>query len=132
MRRVGLLITLTLLIWSAAAYLANRLWGSAAVLQSLAAVVLCLVPAAFTLYWSLRARDRTAEARLFAMLGGMGMRMAVVLGLGCVLYALVPVLHSDSFWVWLILFYLVTLALEVGLLLVGSTVGDLANVMKES
>jgi hypothetical protein len=42
--------------------------------------------------------------------------MAVVLGLGWLGHSLVPELHTTAFWIWLVVFYLATLALEIGLL----------------
>jgi hypothetical protein len=42
--------------------------------------------------------------------------MVFVLGGGLLLYSLVPYFQQTGFWIWLLVFYLFTLTVEVGLL----------------
>jgi hypothetical protein len=55
------------------------------------------------------------------VLGGTGMRMGVVLGAGLLLYSFVPLFAQQAFWVWLLVFYLLTLAVEMVLVVKGNT-----------
>lgn len=120
-QRLGLLIGGTLVLWAVVVYPASRLLGPEALVQSLAAMLLCLVPAVATMAFALRAFNRSGEEQLLAVLGGTGVRMAVVLGLGWLGFTLVPELHANAFWIWLIVFYLATLGLEMTLLVRGAS-----------
>ena len=62
---------------------------------------------------------QTPDQQLVAVLGGTGVRLFFVLGAGAAVGAWVPDFHGPGFWVWLLVFYLLTLALEVTLLLSG-------------
>ena len=53
-RSLGLLLAGGLAFWLVVAYPAKWLWGDSAVVFSAVAGLLCLVPAAATLVWSLR------------------------------------------------------------------------------
>jgi len=116
-RRLGWLIAGSLAFWAAVAYPARQLWGHQAFVYSLTAVGLCLVPAVATLAWSQRALRGPPEQQLLLVLGGTGFRMLFVLGAALALYGLVAYFRSEGFWLWVLLFYLVTLALEIGLML---------------
>jgi hypothetical protein len=120
--RLGLLIGGTLAAWVLLVYPAMRVLGEQALLRSAAALLICLIPAAGTLAFALRGQVQRGEDQLLAMLGGMGVRMAFVLGLGFLAYSMVPVLHADEFWIWLIVFYLLTLGLEIGLVVKAQSV----------
>lgn len=85
--------------------------------QSLAGCFLCLVPAVVTLAWASRTVHGKPEEQLAAVLGGMMVRMVVVLGGGIALFFAVPVLHNAAFWLWVLGFYLLTLVLEIALVL---------------
>jgi hypothetical protein len=87
--------------------------------HSAVAAALCLVPAVVSLYWSKKAARRRPEDLLVAVLGGTGLRMGVVLAAGMSLYSFVPYFHQTEFWLWLLVFYLLTLGLEMGLLIRG-------------
>jgi hypothetical protein len=50
-------------------------------------------------------------------MGGTVVRLVVVMGGGVALYLLVPYFSHPSFWIWVIVFYLVTLTLEMSLIL---------------
>lgn len=116
-QRLAGLIVVTLLLWAAAAWIGQRLWGESAVIQSAAAMLLCLVPAVGTMAWALAVRSRSSGEQMLAMLGGVGLRMFLVLGLGLAAYHAVPLLQSEAFWIWLLVFYLVTLGLEMMMVL---------------
>lgn len=115
-RRLAWLIAGSLGLWALSAYPAQRFGGDAALLYSAVAAALCLVPAAGTLAWSEWVSRRSAEEQFLTILGGTGLRMTVVLGVGLALYSLVPLFGRSSFWLWLLLFYLFTLFLEIVLL----------------
>jgi hypothetical protein len=114
-QKVTLLAAGTLGFWLLVAYPARLVWGDAAVLFSAVAGLLCLVPAIASLVWAHGALKGKPVQQLAAVMGGMGLRMAVVLGAGMAFYFLVPDFHHAAFWLWVVVFYLVTLALEVGL-----------------
>jgi hypothetical protein len=104
-------------------YPALRLWGRDAVIYSLVAVIVCLLPATLTLLWSGWALKSTPEQQLLLVLGGTGLRMLGVLGIGLLIYGVVEYFHRESFWIWLLVFYLFTLAVEMGLMLAGRPAG---------
>lgn len=118
-RRLVLLISGSLLFWALVSYPALRIWGQQAVVYSLVAVILCLVPTTLTLLWSGWALESTPDQQLLLVMGGTVMRMLGVLGIGLVIYGLVEYFHRESFWIWLLVFYLFTLTLEMGLMLTG-------------
>jgi hypothetical protein len=92
-------------------------YGELALIQSGVALALSLVPAVATLIWADRVWKNSPEMQLLAALGGSGVRMAIVLGVGACLYFQYPETFSAAFLVWLLIFYLVFLALEMTLLL---------------
>jgi hypothetical protein len=89
------------------------------VVYSLLAAGLCLFPTGATLLWSNWAWNQSPEQQLLVVLGGTGVRMAVVLGCGLALYSLAPYFQQQSFWLCLLVFYLFTLALEMVLIVKG-------------
>jgi hypothetical protein len=107
--------------WLLAALPARHLGGGdPAVVHSGTALLLCLLPAAATLLWAGWAGRHSPEQQLLMVLGGTGVRMGVVLGAALALTSLVPYYHHQGFWLWLLLFYLLTLALEVVLVVKGN------------
>ncbi len=80
------------------------------------AVTLCLVPGVLTFLWAAWAARQTPNQQLVTAFGGTGVRMAVALGVGLMLYSAVPALHRERFWYWVLAAYLFTLALEMVLL----------------
>jgi hypothetical protein len=109
----------TLLLWVVVVYPAHLAWGTAAILQSATAMGLCLVPTAATLLWAGWAQGGSPARQLGFVLGGTGVRMAVVLAGGLALSLAVPGFREPdqtAFWAWVLVFYLVTLAIEVTLL----------------
>jgi hypothetical protein len=117
LRSLGLLIAGSFTVWLLVAYPAFRWWGEWAVVYSAVAAALCLVPTAATLVWSRQAFQGAPEQQLLAVMGGTGVRLVVVIGGGIALYYLDPYFGHPAFWIWIIVFYLVTLTLEVGLIL---------------
>ncbi len=94
--------------------------GYAAVAYGGLAALLCLVPSVGTLLWSYWGLKQSPEHQLAAVLGGTGLRMAFVLAAGIGLYRNVPYLREyPGFWPWVLVMYLFTLALEMGVLLIG-------------
>lgn len=116
-KRLGLLVAGTLGTWLLAVYPAHALGGEPAVVYSLVAVALCLLPTSGTLLWAGWALDQTTEQQLALLLGGMGVRMAFVLGGGLILYSTLPYFQQPAFWLWVLVFYLLTLTLEMVLIL---------------
>jgi hypothetical protein len=117
-----MLVAGSLLLWLALVYPARQLGGDEAVFLSTVALALCLVPAVATMAWALRAGS-TPESQLLMILGGTGVRMGIVLGGGLLLTRLFPDDFPSAFWVWLVVFYLFTLGLEMTLLVRGSKTG---------
>jgi hypothetical protein len=123
-KRVITLIGGSLLAWALLAYPARHLWGDSALVYSAVAVALCLVPTAATMLWAGWALRQSPEQQLVMVLGGTGVRMGVVLGAGLVLTSFVPFFGQQSFWLWLLLFYLITLTLEMVLVVGGGPASD--------
>lgn len=129
-RRLGLLITGSLAAWVVTLYPAYRLWGNPdaygpwwqdpVFVYSAVAVGLCLVPTALTLVWGGWAFRQSPEQQLLMVLGGTVVRILVVLGGGVALFLATDYFRQKSFMVWLLVFYLLTLALEI-VLLTGQT-----------
>ncbi|MBI1917906.1 MAG: hypothetical protein HYS12_24695 [Planctomycetes bacterium] len=125
MRRVLFLVGGSLLFWLLASLpfriLADdRDAGDAAVVYAGTAILLCLLPTSLTLLWSSYALKQAPEQQLTAVLGGTGLRVFGVLLMGFALFQWVPYFRKyPGFWTWLLVSYLVTLALEMTLLLAG-------------
>jgi hypothetical protein len=121
-RRLLLLLAGSLAFWLLAALPARLLGGGdTALTWSGTALLLCLLPAAATLAWAHRALEGTPEQQLAVVLGGSGLRLFFVLGTAFLLYEMVPHYQATGFWVWLLVCYLFTLALDLGLMLSGRT-----------
>jgi hypothetical protein len=121
-KRLLTLITSSLGVWLLTAYPAHALWGETAVIYGVVAVLLCLAPTTATLLWAGQALDGSAEQQLGLVLGGTGVRMVFVLGGGLLLYYSLPYFQQQSFWLWILAFYLFTLALEMVLIVRGRPV----------
>jgi hypothetical protein len=120
-QRLLLLLGGSIAFWLLVALPARHLGGGdAAVVFSGTAILLCLVPMAVTLLWGEYALKRSPDQQLILVLGGTGLRMALVLVGGWTLYQWVPYYHGhESFLLWLVVAYLFTLALDMTLLLAG-------------
>ena len=123
-RSLGLLLAGSLAFWLVLAYPARLLWGDPAVVFSACAGLLCLVPTAATLLWCHWALQGAAEQQVLAVVGGMGLRLVFVLGAGMALFHSLPYFHYRSFWIWVIVFYVFTLTLEMSLILARPSATD--------
>jgi hypothetical protein len=119
-RSLGLLIGATVAFWLVLVYPAVGLWGESALSFSAVAGLICFFPAAVTMIWSEKALQGRPEHQLLAVMGGMGVRMAFVVSAGMALFLLHPDFHYQRFLIWVVVFYLVTLALEITILLTRS------------
>jgi hypothetical protein len=117
-RLLAFLVGGTLAAWIVVLYPARIMVGEFAILYSTVAMALCLVPAALTLAWSWRAMEGKGEQQIIVILGGTGLRMVLVLVGGLAICGLFPAFQQASFWIFVLAFYLVTLALEM-ILIVG-------------
>jgi hypothetical protein len=124
--RLLYLVAGTLTLWLLVALPARWLGGGdRVVLVTLALALLCLVPAAATLILGLGWLRGPAEQRLAVVFGGTAIRMPVVLGAAWALHANVELFgRQGGFWLWLALFYVLTLGLEVTLLVTGAPAAD--------
>jgi len=121
MGRLLTLLTGAAIFWVVTAppvqYLAGDEW---ALLFSGTALLICLVPAAVTLWWADHAFRQDPQGQVLAVLGGTGVRMFAVLVIALVLSLRVPPFKGNwSFLVWLVVCYLFILALEIYLVLRG-------------
>ncbi len=114
-RNLALLVGGVLALWAVSAWPARSLWGDDALLFSATAALLCLVPGVLTLVWCQKSIGGTPEQRLMAAMGGTMVRMLVAIGAGFLLFFAVPALHEPAFLIWIVAFYLITMALEVSL-----------------
>ena len=114
--RVGVLIACTVGLWTVAFFPTRYFGGEAGVVYSLVALLLCLVPTSLSLLWAQHHPVTSPQQQVMLIFGGMGLRMAFVLGGGLALSALTPYFRGAAFWAWLLVFYLFTLGLEVVLL----------------
>jgi len=105
---------LWLLLALPASYLTE---SDAPVWHSGAAALLCTVPMALAFVGTTRLARRDPRTAAVVALGASGLRMFVVLSGGLVLGLLVPFYRNQAFWLWLVVFYFTTLALDVALLL---------------
>lgn len=107
----------SLIAWAAIAGPAHFWLGGPTLVFTLVALTLCLIPTCITMIWANRALRQSRSRQLVAILGGGGLRMLTVLSGGLVLSLTMSYFRQDSFWIWLIVFYLLMLALEVPVLL---------------
>jgi len=110
---LGLVIG-TLVFWGLVTYPASLLWPDDPTwVWSTTAAALCLVPTAVTLIWTRWADANKPEQQLLAVMGGTGVRMVFVLGVGLLLFLCVKEFAYQRFWIFVVVYYLVTLALEM-------------------
>jgi hypothetical protein len=125
--RLGIFLAGALVIWGVVVGAACLFWSDQAeaiLLCSIMALSLCLVPTVATLIWSFWGMGQNPDQQLLAALGGTGVRMFFVLGVGLLLSVSVHFLeqHKGLFWLFVGVFYLSTLTLEMGLLLRAQSV----------
>jgi hypothetical protein len=95
-----------------------------ALIQGGAAFGLTFVPAVATFAWMVFTYRSSPEMQLLASLGGSGVRMAIALGGGFFLTNAKPEDFRTPFWFWLVLFYLVSLAFEITLVVLQQPKAD--------
>jgi hypothetical protein len=128
-RNLGILAAAAVAFWASLVGLAyltwDRLFADSGLSYetvlgfSITALLLCLVPACLTMLWLGWGPSKTPEQQVATILGGTGVRMFVVLGVCLLLTETVPYYQRPGFLIWVLLFYLFTLALEIVLLLRG-------------
>lgn len=121
-KQLGLFLTGAVAVWGGAFVLAWLLWSDyreSLLPCSLTAMILCLVPTVLTFLWSSWGLKNNPHQQLLATLGGTGVRMFFVLGVGLLLSMAVGFFRENQlqFWLWILVFYLSTLALEMALIL---------------
>src|SRR5437868_5807907 len=115
MARLMTLVSACSVFWALTA-LPVRYWtgGDLVLVYSGTAMLLCLVPGALTLVWAAFASRLHHDQLLVMVLGATGVRMFGVLLIALLLYLYVPLYRTEGgFLVWLMVFYLFTLALEM-------------------
>jgi hypothetical protein len=116
---VYILVLALLAFWLLTAFPVARFTGDLSqILLSGVAAGLCLVPTALTLVWGRWALRQPPQQQLTMVLGGTGVRMAVVLVAAFALSSQ-PVFQQQSFWIWLVVAYVYSLGVEMVLLLTG-------------
>jgi hypothetical protein len=113
-----------LAVWILVAGFAYFVWDEMAAVYCSVAAALCLLPSVGTLVWAEWGQGQSPEQQLIAALGGTGLRMFFVLGTALLLTNTIPYLaeRQQSFWLWLLFFYLTYLALEMTFLVAGRPV----------
>jgi len=116
MKGIALYVVGSLVIWAVLAIPATIWLDANAALMAGAALFLCLVPGVVTLYWVQTVGRRSPELLMLAVLGGTFVRLLTAMGGGLVLFLAFPAYFSIAFWIWLAVFYLFTLAVEIAML----------------
>jgi hypothetical protein len=111
-KALGTLIGVTIAVWAAAFLPARLLGGERAVIYSLVALFICLIPSAITLAWACRTIKYRPSQAFVVIASGTGVRVTFVLGAGLILNQAVAYFEHTSFWLWILGFYMVTLGLE--------------------
>lgn len=123
MKRLGLLALVTLGMWLVVAVPVGLWFHGPPVLVTLVAALLCFFPASMTLVLVDRLRKRTPEEKVVATLVAPFIRMILSGGGAMWVYFDVPLIreHGFPFVTWMVVFYLVTLAVETRLLYTDTT-----------
>ncbi len=112
----------TVAFWGLASYGAHLLWPDDPTLMwSTTAAFLCLLPTALTLVWTRWAYRGQPEQQLLAVFGGTALRMVVVIAAGLILFLGVKGFEYQRFWLFVVVYYLFTLALEMVLVVRGTS-----------
>ena len=117
-RRVGIFLLGTL-AGSLVMYLPmGYLVGQPSIEVIALAAAICVVPGVLVLVAARRLKHKAPEVRIVGVLLSTAVRMVMAVGGGVLLYAVVPELkeHGAPFISWVIVFYLITLFIETGLL----------------
>ncbi|HEV8060761.1 MAG TPA: hypothetical protein VGP68_12850 [Gemmataceae bacterium] len=111
-KALTILIGGTIAVWAAAFLPARLLGGERTLVYSLVALLICLIPSAFTLAWACRTIKYRPSQAFVVIASGTGVRVTFVLGAGLILNQAVTYFEQTSFWLWILGFYMVTLCLE--------------------
>jgi hypothetical protein len=112
-RLLGQLWTGTAVLWLLATPLAWAISPETGLLDVTVACLLCLAPMTATLLWCHYAFGSAPDQMLLAIMGGTSVRLIVVLAGSIGLFFTVESLARPEFLVWVVVFYLLTLSLEV-------------------
>ena len=120
-RRLLLLVGGALTFWLLVGLPAHAFGGGdKALVFSGTAVLLCLPPMILSLLWAEHALKKDPQQQIVMVAGGTGLRIFFVLAGGMVLYLCVPYFQNEiAFWIWVMIVYPVTLALDVALIVLG-------------
>jgi len=118
-RRILFFVAGCIIFWALLAYPAYRLGKIQALTDSAIAAGFCLLPGVLTLVWGNFGFDGKPKEQLWIVLGGTGVRMGTVLSLGLLLGWQNPHFLQTNFWIWILVFYLFTLGLEMVLFVSG-------------
>lgn len=123
MKRLAVLTGVTLGAWVLLAVPYALFFEGTPLVVTAAAALVCLVPAVLTLFIADRLRERPPEEKIVIVLVSTFLRMGLAIGGGVLLYVLAPAIRDKAgdFVAWGIVFYLVTLAAETGLLVRDSS-----------
>jgi hypothetical protein len=123
MYRLAVLAAVTLSVWTLAAVPGNLWLDGPPLLVTLVAALVCLLPASLTLMLIDRLRKRSPVEKVVAALAAPFIRMILSGGTGAWLYLDWPLIHDHgfAFIAWMVVFYLVTLAVETSLLYIDTT-----------
>jgi hypothetical protein len=113
MRQLGQLWAGSIAMWLLLAGPAWLLAAQAGLLDTAVACLLCLMPMTATMLWVHWSFDGAPEQQLMAVLGGTGVRLLAVIAGGIGLFHAAPALHRPAFLLWVVVFYLGTLTLEI-------------------
>ncbi|MFQ5730650.1 MAG: hypothetical protein ACE5KM_01720 [Planctomycetaceae bacterium] len=116
--RCGILAAAVVALWIVLAGPAWLMAGTAALEGLSYAAVLCLLPGWVVFAIASRARESNRQATV-TILGGMGLRMLFVLGGMLGVQAMRPHLGLNQFVVWLLIYYVATVALETLMVVSG-------------
>lgn len=117
--KVAQLVGITVAVWGLAALAAVAWDGPSHWLPSIVAAALCLAPAVVTMLAVRWTEGRPPVESIGIVLIAPLFRLVTVLGVGLILWRLVPALREAPvrFGAWILLFYLLTLVTETALLL---------------
>ena len=116
-RTLGYFLAGALIGWLALAGVGYQLDGEYGLLCAGIAGPICIIPTTISLIMTLWSNNKTGSEQLMAVLGGMALRMAAVLGVSVLVFLKVPQFRENqtrelTFWSFVLVSYLATLAWE--------------------